>query len=222
MGLHVAIIPDGNRRWAKAKGLAATQGHREAVAKNRMADFLRKAKELNIETVSVWLFSTENWKRPERERVALFALLQEKGRQLKEIASDEHVRVQWKGRRDRVPSDLKEELITTEQETEGNSSLVFNMCIDYGGRDEIVRAVNEAVKQGKPVTEESFNQFFDSGEPDLIIRTSGEQRLSGFMPWQGTYAELYFTEKHFPDFGPDDLAAAVDDFKQRHRRFGGD
>jgi len=223
--MHVAIIPDGNRRWAKAKGLIATQGHREAVRNNRLSSFLQQAKELEIEHVSLWVFSTENWKRPKEEVDKLIALLLEKIGELKEIAQKENIRLNWLGRRDRVSEQLRKDFEQVIEETKNNDSLTFNLCLDYGGRDEIVRAVNKAIAKGEPVTEENFGQFLDTHglpDPDLIIRTSGERRLSGLFPWQGTYAELFFANKFFPDFSPEDLAQAVNEFKSRQRRFGGD
>ena len=221
--MHVAIIPDGNRRWAKAKGLAATQGYSEAIKGDRMQQFLQEGKKLGLDCVSLWVFSTENWKRPEAEKKVLFGLFSERISELATVAQEEHVRIRWLGRRDRIAGELKSALERVEEETKDNDSLTFCLVLDYGGRDEIVRAVNKAVSAGEAVTEDSFNELLDTQDlpdPDLIIRTSGEHRLSGLFPWQGTYAELCFVEKHFPDFGPEDLAEAVNDFHDRQRRFG--
>lgn len=221
--LHVAIIPDGNRRWAKAKGLAATAGHEKSSQYPKLKSLLNAAKEMGVKYLSAWAFSTENWKRSEAENTFLFKLLRGFLSSLKDDAVKEGVRVRWRGRRDRVPKDIAEQLVQLEDLTKDCEQITFQLCLDYGGRDELVRAINKAVAQGKDVTEESFRELLDEDEtpdPDLIIRTSGEKRLSGFMPWQATYAELYFTDKHFPDFGPDDLKNAIKDFMDRHRRFG--
>jgi len=223
--MHVAIIPDGNRRWAKKRGLAATQGHLAAVKGGRTHSFLKKAKELNVAQVSLWVFSTDNWKRSKIERNELFKILLQEIKELHRIAAEKNIRVRWLGRRDRAPESVFEALKNIEEETKDNTALSVQLCFDYGGRDELLRAINQAVKKGEEVTEETFSQLLDTNDipdPDLIIRTSGEQRLSGFFPWQGTYAELYFTKKHFPDFGPDDLTEAVEQFRSRQRRFGGD
>lgn len=233
--MHVAIIPDGNRRWAKSKNFAVTKGHEHAARVDNLEQLLKKAKELGITTLSLWIFSTENWKRSIVEREALFSLLYTRLHDLKEIAKKEHVTIRWIGRRDRVPQNIREELIELEEETkkeneEGREDkknkqhFVFQICFDYGGRDEIIRAVNEAIKKGELQTEESFAKLLDTkgrADPDLIIRTSGEHRLSGFFPYQGTYAELYFVKKHFPDFESSDLEEAIQEFHSRKRRYGG-
>ncbi|MBR9700616.1 di-trans,poly-cis-decaprenylcistransferase [Candidatus Woesearchaeota archaeon] len=221
---HIAIIPDGNRRWAKDKGLAATKGHEHSAQYDKLKALLVKAHNLGISYLSLWAFSTENWKRSEPEKTVLFRLLGEVIDNLKNEAVEENIRFRWLGRRDRVPDNLKAQLEELESLTSDCTGLGLQICFDYGGRDEILRAVNKAVKEGKEVTEKSFSALLDTADipdPDIIIRTSGEQRVSGFMPWQATYAELYFSPKHFPDFGPDDLQEAVEKFSSRERRFGG-
>jgi undecaprenyl diphosphate synthase len=221
---HVAIIPDGNRRWARAKGMLATAGHAAAITHDRLLGFIKEAKRLGIPYLSIWGFSTENWKREKVEVEGLFSLLRKAIKDMRKDAHEHQVRFRWLGRRDRLPQGLREELEGFERETAQYGALHFQLCLDYGGRDELLRAVNSAVAAGTSVDERAFAALLDTHgipDPDLIIRTSGEQRLSGLFPWQGVYAELLFVEKHFPDFGPQDLAAAADEFARRTRRFGG-
>lgn len=218
--MHVAIIPDGNRRWARERSLAAIKGHEQGGDLERLKALLKKALELDISRLSLWLFSTDNWKRPSTETQALFSLLKKRLADLERIALENDLRVVWVGRKTKVSEEVKERLESVVEKTRDNSALTVQLCIDYGGRQEILEAVNKAIEQGKAQDEESFSSLL-SPDADLIIRTSGEQRLSGFLPWQSTYAELYFFQKHFPDFGPEDLAQAVADFRSRSRRFGG-
>lgn len=220
--MHVAIIPDGNRRWAKEKGLEATKGHEQGGDLERLKALLQKALELKITRLSLWLFSTDNWKRSATEKQALFSLLKKRLDDLQKIALENNLRVLWVGRRTKVSDDVRERLEDIIERTKNNDALTVQLCLDYGGREEILEAVNKAVEQGEEQDVESFSSLLQSPDVDLIIRTSGEQRLSGFLPWQSTYAELYFFQKHFPDFGPEDLAQAVNDFSSRNRRFGGE
>ncbi len=220
--MHIAIIPDGNRRWAKEKGLAATKGHEQGGDHARLESLLEKALELNITRISLWLFSTENWKRSKGEQEALFSLLKKRLVDLEKIAAQKNILVLWLGRRTKVAQDIKEQLEDIEKKTRNNTALIVQLCLDYGGRQELLDAVNIAIQEGKELDEESFSSLLQSPDVDLIIRTSGEQRLSGFFPWQSTYAELYFFQKHFPDFGPEDLAIAIEEFRSRNRRFGGE
>lgn len=221
---HVAIIPDGNRRWAKKRGLAASTGHEHSACFENLRTMMQKARELGVEYVSLWVFSTENWKRPENEKKILFKLLSERLEDIKRTAHEDGLRVRWLGRRDRAPKELANALEEIEKETQDERKINLQICFDYGGRDEILRAANKAIAAGREINEEEFSSLLDTKEipdPDLIIRTSGEMRLSGYLPWQGAYAELYFIDKHFPDFGPEDIEEAVQAFKDRERRFGG-
>jgi len=220
--MHVAIIPDGNRRWAREQGLAVTKGHEKGGESKRLESLLQKAMELNVKRLSLWLFSTENWKRSSAEKQALFSLLQKRLDDLEKVAQENNVRILWLGRRTKLDFKIREKLEKIIEKTKNNNTLTVQLCLDYGGRQEILEAVNEAVKQREEQNEESFSSLLQSPDVDLIIRTSGEQRLSGFLPWQSIYAELYFCEKHFPDFGPEELAQAVNSFSSRSRRFGGE
>ncbi len=221
---HLAIIPDGNRRWAKSRGMEGPKGHEHAGRRDNLKSLFHKAKELGINYLSLWVFSTENWKRSKTEVDSLFRLLLERVKDLKDDALEENVKVLWVGRRDRVPEKVKNQLRDVEKVTSKCNAMTFFMCLDYGGRDEILRAVNKAIAKGKKVDEKMFSELLDTGDVpavDMVLRTSGEQRLSGFMPWQAVYAELLFIDKHFPDFVPEDLEVAVKEFENRNRRFGG-
>ena len=223
---HVAIIPDGNRRWARSRGLEAFYGHYQAGNEQNINELFSEAKRLGIKYISIWGFSTENWKRNDREVKAIFDLILGNIGKFKENAHNEEIRFRHIGRKDRLPKKLVSELKRLEKETEEYDSLNVQLCLDYGGRDEIVRAVSKMVKDKvKKVDESVFVSYLDTADIpdlDLIIRTSGEKRVSGLMPFQSIYAELYFTDINFPEFGPKDLRAAVSEFRNRTRRFGGD
>jgi undecaprenyl diphosphate synthase len=221
---HVAIIPDGNRRWARARGLPGTAGHAKAGSYNHLNAIFQEGKKMGVRYMSLWGFSTENWKREESEKKKLFDIFLKGADKLLEVVEKEKFGFMHIGRKDRLPKELIEKFEVLEEKAKNYRDCVIIFCIDYGGRDEILRAVNKAVAKGKEVDEESFSKLLDTSDipdPDLIIRTSGEKRMSGFMPFQGTYAELYFTEKHFPEFGPKEFREAVDDYLHRKRTFGG-
>ncbi|HLC54632.1 MAG TPA: polyprenyl diphosphate synthase [Candidatus Nanoarchaeia archaeon] len=221
---HVCVIPDGNRRWAKDKGLKPWEGHRFASSSERVLALLEEAKSLGVSHLTFWAFSTENWQRDKREVNELFSLL---GRGLKKFKKEfivHKARFRHIGRKDRLPEDILKQMDELEEATHLFSEINISICLDYGGRDEITRAVNRVLKRGKvEISEEELARELDTTgipDPDLIIRTSGEQRLSGFMPFQSSYAELYFIPVHFPEFGPDELREAVQEFGRRKRNFG--
>jgi undecaprenyl diphosphate synthase len=189
-----------------------------------MKELLEEGKRLGLKYMSFWGFSTENWKRSKKEIDTLFDIILENLDFFRSEFEEGKIRFRVIGRRDRMPKRIVDELERLEKETESYDKMNVQLCLDYGGRDEIVRAVNKAVKDGKEVDEESFKEFLDSKDipdADLIIRTSGEKRLSGLMAYQGTYAELYFVDIHFPDFGSEELKKAVEEFSKRKRTFGG-
>ncbi len=221
---HVAIIPDGNRRWAREKLLPATEGHRIAGSKEHMLELLRTFKELGISYFSLWVFSTENWNRDKGEVSKLLSLFEQVLRELRPDFMKEQVRFRHLGRKDRLPLPLQQEIDSLEEATKEFNRFNLQLCLDYGGRDELTRAINKMLHSGvKEINEEDVSRFLDTEgipDPDLIIRTSGEQRMSGFMPYQGTYAEFYFASIHFPDFGSEQLREAVDEFSRRKRNFG--
>ncbi len=221
---HVAIIPDGNRRWAKFRGLQPQFGHYRAGSYSSIESLLKEAKRIGVEYVSIWGFSTENWKRSEEEKKAIFDMLLKGVERFMKFAKENKIRFRHVGRRDRLPENLINALERLENETKSNEFNVL-LCLDYGGRDEIIRAINSLLKsKKKKISEEDFLEHLDTfnmPDPDLIIRTSGEYRLSGFMPFQGIYAELYFTKVYFPEFGVVELREAIREYGRRKRRFGG-
>jgi undecaprenyl diphosphate synthase len=220
---HVAIIMDGNRRWAKKRHLPGLEGHRKGA--EVMEELFDAAKEAGVKYLTTWAFSTENWGRSKKEINYLFGLFRKKFDQYKEKFLKEHIRFIHLGRKDRIPGDIKEMLIDLEDVTKDFSEHTAVLAIDYGGRDEISRAATKLSEKGEKITEESIEKNLDTAgipDPDLIIRTSGEQRLSGFMLWQSAYSELYFTDTHFPAFTKDELMKALQDYSDRERRFGGD
>lgn len=221
---HVAIIPDGNRRWAKAKGLISTKGHEASASYDNVVGLLTEAKRLGIKYLTFWAFSTENWKRDKFEVNALFSMAKTLLAKLRVDAEKNKVRFRHIGRRDRLPKELVSEIEKLEEATKKFDSFNVQMCLDYGGRDEISRAINKMLKLGvTEITEKDVSHYLDTQDipdPDLIIRTSGEQRTSGFMPFQSAYAELYFADCYFPDFGPAELKRAVEEFSRRKRNFG--
>ncbi|MBI2451941.1 di-trans,poly-cis-decaprenylcistransferase [Candidatus Pacearchaeota archaeon] len=224
--IHVAIIPDGNRRWAKEKGFEGTKGHEVSTGKDRTIALFEEARKLGVKYVSIWGFSTENWNRSDMEKRFLFKLIKDWMEGLRDYAHDSKIRFRHLGRKDRLPKPLVDAIVKFERETEKYSDFNFQLCLDYGGRDEIVRAMQKIIREGgKEPGEEEFFKYLDTKEipdPDMVIRTGGEKRLSGFMSFQSAYAELYFTEVYFPDFGPAELRKAVEEFSRRARRFGGD
>ncbi len=221
---HVVIIPDGNRRWAKARGMKGTEGHKKSAEKDNVVALFEETKKLGIKYISIWVFSTENWKRSEEEKKVLFDLLGNSMDILGNYFHEHKIRFRHIGRKDRLPKKLVEKLKSVERETKKYSDYNAQLLIDYGGRDEIVRAVNKIIKKEKKIDEEKFSEYLDTNgipDPDLVIRTSGEKRISGLMPYQATYSEFYFVKKHFPAFKPRDLRKAVKNFSKRKRTFGG-
>lgn len=221
---HVAIIPDGNRRWARERGLSASFGHYTSASDERLIELFLEAKRMGIKYISLWGFSTENWKRDNQEIKSIFSLISRKIEKLKSLAHKHRIRFRHLGRKDRLPKNLLKELEILEEETKDYDDLNVQLLLDYGGRDEVIRAINKILKSGvKKVDEESFKKYLDScdiPDPDLIIRTSGEQRTSGLLPYQATYAELYFSELYFPEFDVIEFRKAIKSYKERVRRFG--
>ena len=225
---HIAMILDGNRRWARARGMKPWEGHYNGyLAIEKLA---RAVRDLGVHTFTVWAWSTENWDRPQREIDAIMDLFR---KALKEKEKEFHidkVALVHLGRKDRLPKDIQESLVRIEAETaQYSKNHIYNLAVDYGGRSEIVRATQKAIESGiksSELDEKTYEKFLDTygqpyPNPDLFIRTSGEQRTSGLMPWQMTYAEYYFENSHLPDFTPEKLKATILDFSRRRRRFGG-
>lgn len=222
---HVAIIPDGNRRWARSKGLAPQVGHYTSASFQHLKELFTAAREQGVEYMTLWGFSTENWKRNPVEVKAIFDLIEKNLQDFREEAHITKIRFRHIGRKDRLPKSLLEAFTLLENETKFYTNFNVQLCLDYGGRDELSRAMKRIMqKQPTQIDETTIQQNLDSADIpdiDLIIRTSGEQRLSGFMPYQSVYAELYFTDMHFPDFNASELKKAISEYALRQRRFGG-
>jgi undecaprenyl diphosphate synthase len=220
----VAIIMDGSGRWAAARGLPVAEGHREGARALRRT--VEAAVDLGIESLAVYAFSTENWSRPADEVAAIMELLDETiDRELPDLAR-QGVRTRFFGRRDRVPAVLREKMATLEAETASSDRMQLWIAFDYGGRAELVEAARRVVEDGlepTDVSEEALAARLFAPElpdPDLVIRTSGELRVSNFLLWQSAYAEFVFTDTLWPDFGEEELRAALDEYARRGRRFG--
>lgn len=239
---HIVIIPDGNRRWAKEHNLPSFEGHRRGF--EATPAIAKAARKMGVHTLTIWAFSTENWKRS-KEEVAYLMKMYEwfVNNHLKECLEDE-VKIVHLGRKDRIPEALRKKVEDAESKTANFSKNILNIALDYGGHDEILRALQKIiaeVKNGKIdfpdlIREEGlyhneypyyhFREYLDTkGQPhpypDLVIRTSNEKRTSGFLPWQSVYVEYYWEKDHFPDFTPQKLKDAIIDYSNRNRRFGG-
>lgn len=221
---HIAIIMDGNGRWAQSRGLPRSEGHRQGTENLRR--IIRASVEFGIEILTIYAFSTENWSRPRREVQLLMRILEMViDRELREL-NDEGVQIRHIGELDGINERLQRKVTEACNTTKDNSRLILNVAFNYGGRDEIVHAVQSIIRKGIPVediTEDLISDhLYTSGlpDPDLIIRTSGEFRLSNFLIWQGSYAEYYYTDVYWPDFDREHYRDAIIDFSQRKRRFG--
>jgi undecaprenyl diphosphate synthase len=220
----VAIIMDGSGRWAAARGLPVADGHREGARALRRT--VEAAIDLGIGSLAVYAFSTENWSRPPDEVESIMELMDETiDRELPDLAR-QGVRTRFFGRRDRVPEALRAKMSTLEVETAGRERLQLWIAFDYGGRAELVEAARRVVEDGLDVSDVSEEALAarlfapELPDPDLVIRTSGELRVSNFLLWQSAYAEFVFTDTLWPDFGEDELRAALEEYARRGRRFG--
>ena len=229
MPRHIAIIMDGNRRWAKQQGWLAIRGH--TVGARTTRDIIRACVHHQVEALTLYTFSTENWKRPRAEVSALMRLIT---KNLKDELPDmmrHKIQVRHIGLRDNLPDYLLRQIDQSVSETKDNPGLVLNLALNYGGRAEITDAlrvlaqqVRDGVLQLEEITEDKISLHLytaDLPEPDLMIRTGGEMRISNFLPWQIAYAEIWVTPTLWPDFSPDELHRAIFDFSRRDRRFGG-
>ena len=226
---HVAIILDGNGRWAKNKHMPRTYGH--TVGSKVVERTVEDASDIGIKYLTVYVFSTENWKRSQDEVSMLFSLIERYLRSLIKKSKKNNVRCRVIGRRDNMSSSMLQVIEKLEEETKDNTGLTFTLAINYGGRDEITRAVQgiaQDVKDGKlnaeDITESTISDYLDTSgmpDPDLLIRTGGDERLSNYLPWQLTYTEFYFTPVLWPAFTKNDLIDAVIKYNGRDRRFGG-
>ncbi len=219
---HVAVIMDGNGRWAQSRSLPRVAGHYEGV--KRAEELVYTCMEYGISYLTLYAFSTENWKRPKEEVRALFSLFESYMKSKREEFIEHQISVNFIGRRDRLPKSLVKIMQETETITQNLNKIKVYIAIDYGGRDEILRAVNKILKSGaKEVDEISFSSFLDLcnvPDPDILIRTAGEKRLSNFLLWNLAYTELYFTDVYWPDFTKEEFLRALEDYAKRKRKFG--
>ena len=228
MPRHIAIIMDGNRRWAKAQGKPASFGHKEGA--KTLEKIVRYANKIGLEYITVYAFSTENWKRAEEEVKALMMLLQSYLDDYSKRADTENIRVKILGDISALAPGMQKSIYNCMERTKNNTGVTFNIALNYGGRDEIVKAIKSIaskVKEGnldiQDISEEMVsNNLYTKEEPDpdLLIRTSGEMRLSNFLPWQLVYSEFLFIDKNWPDFTEEDLDNAIEEYQKRTRKFG--
>ncbi len=219
---HVGFIMDGNGRWAKARKLPRTKGHQEGA--KRLSDIILCAKSHDIKEVSFFAFSTENWDRPKSEVTFLINLLKQYLFNQKSLKwfNENNVRIRMIGFEKPEYKKLFSDIKAFCTQTEKNKSIVVNICFNYGSQLEIVDACNQAIKLGKKVSTKSFNNLLQITTPlDLLIRTSGEERISNFLLWQAAYAEFIFEEKYWPDYTPAVFEKNLEEFNHRERRFGG-
>lgn len=225
---HVAIITDGNGRWAKKRGLPRTAGH--AAGMKRVRETIRAADSLGIKVLTFYSFSTENWKRPQEEVEYLMKLpIEFLKTDLQELI-DRNVKVQMLGKKSQTPSQTHRALLEFEEKTKHNTGLILNFAINYGSRDEIIQAVRQIIEEVEKgnIDKDQIDETVISShlltrglpDPDLVIRTSGEIRVSNFLLWQLAYSELWFTDTLWPDFTPEYLYQAIEDFQRRSRRYG--
>ena len=226
---HIGVIMDGNGRWAKKRGLPRSAGH--SAGAEALKKIVTEANKLGVRYITVYAFSTENWKRPQAEVDYLMSLLLNYLKNAEKTLAGENVVIRCIGSRKELSEEIQEQIKRTEAFTAKNDGIVMNIALNYGGREEktnAARRVAEMVKKGELNIEDITDSVIEDGlytasqpDVDLLIRTSGEQRLSNFMLWQVSYAEMWFTDKLWPDFKPEDLRRAILDFQNRGRRFGG-
>ncbi len=219
---HIAIIMDGNRRWAKQHKLAIIKGH-EYAAKNVLEKIVEHAAKKGVKYLTFWAFSTENWQRNKQEVEGLLNILRWGLKEKVKTFIEKSVKLKVIGDTTKFPQDIQKGIQQAIGQTKNGKNITAVLAINYGGRDEIIRAINKIFRQNDNITEEGFSQYLDTKDipdPDLIIRTGGEKRLSGFLLWQSEYSELYFTDKLWPDFKEKDLDIAIEEFSSRQRRYG--
>ena len=225
---HIAIIMDGNRRWAREKGKDAKFGHKNGADNlDKLAHF---ANDIGLKYMTVYAFSTENWKRAEEEVGALMVILGNYLDYFSDKAETENIKINILGDINRVDKKLQTKLLDAVEKTKNNTGLILNIAFNYGGRNEIVYAMKNIAKliENKTITIDDIDEKLisrnlytkEQPDPDLVIRTGGELRISNFLPWQSVYSELYFTNKYWPDFKNEDLLEAIAQYQKRNRRFG--
>lgn len=218
---HLGIILDGNRRWAKEKNLPALEGHKRGF--KTVKSIIQAAKEKDIKTLTLFCFSTENWNRSREEIDYLMDIFKKSLSDYFSKFGKENVKIKVIGQKDRFSSDIQSQMEKLEKQTQNNTKMTLNLALSYGGRAEIVDAIKKIIKTGvdpDKITEETVKENLWTSDVDLIIRTGGEQRLSGFLLWQAAYSEFIFIKKYWPEFSESDLDAALTDYASRQRRFG--
>ena len=228
MPRHIAIIMDGNRRWARQRGKGASYGHKEGA--KTLEKIVRYANKIGLEYITVYAFSTENWKRTADEVKALMIFLQSYLDDYSKRADTENIRVKVLGDITALSDGMQKSIINCMERTKNNTGVTFNIALNYGGRDEIIKAVKKIAKDvedGKIKVEDIDEKMISDNlytagmpDPDLLIRTSGELRLSNFLPWQVVYSEFLFVDKNWPDFTEEDLDNAIIEYQKRTRKFG--
>lgn len=229
MPTHIAIIMDGNRRWARNNNLDVRLGHKKGA--ETLENIVKYCNKIGIKYLTVYAFSTENWKRSKEEVGALMLLLQKYLDDFAKRADTENIKIQMIGDKENLPNGLAKGIDKVIERTKNNTGLTFNVAFNYGGRDEIVKAVKNIALNVKEnniniddINEELISKNLytkNIPDPDLMIRTSGELRTSNFLPWQLVYSEFYFTDKLWPDFTSEDLDKAIEEYNRRNRKFGG-
>jgi undecaprenyl diphosphate synthase len=221
---HIVLFPDGNRRWAKQKGINSLEGHKQGY--NNLLDFSQWCKNRGVKVLTAFGFSTENWNRTKEEVDYLMNLLEKGLFENFEKYEKDGVKVRVIGQKDRLPKSLQEAIKKTEEATKNNSNFFLNFAISYGGKWDILNAVKKIVGEkitAEKIDEKLFESYLSTAglpDPDFIIRPGGEMRMSNFLLWQAAYSELYFSPKLWPDFIEQDLDAALEEFDRRQRRFG--
>lgn len=219
---HIAFIIDGNGRWAQKRGLPREMGHRAGM--KALKNIVEKCYEFGVSMVSIYAFSTENWKRPKQEIDALFGMFDDYAENDLQELANKQVRIKLMGQMERLPKHVAKKLSDLIQKTKDYSKFVLNLGISYGGKQELLQAINAGIKNGVTEFDETVLQQYlytaDLPNPDFIVRTSGEVRLSNFMIWQGAYSELYFPKTYWPDFDEKQLLKALNVYAKRNRRFG--
>jgi len=218
---HVAIIMDGNRRWAKKNNLSIKRGHEEGL--KTFKEVVKQAIKEKIDILTFYAFSTENWGRPQKQVIDLIALMSNFIKNEADELHQNNIKLKILGDVSPFPKRLQQSIQNAVEKTKNNTTIILNVALNYGGRNEIIRAVNKLINEKKPVTEDSISQVLDTNnlpDPDLIIRTGGAQRLSNFLIWQSSYSEFYFTGILWPDYSADEFLKTLDEFADRERRFG--
>ena len=222
---HVAVIMDGNGRWATQRGLPRAAGHRAGTENIRRV--IERFSDHGVQVLTLYAFSTENWGRPQPEVQALIRLLSRFIKRELDNFRRNNVQLQFVGHIETLPGALQKQVADAVEATNANSGMQLNICFSYGGRDDVVMAIHRLIESGASVdeiTEDAIGQNLSTagvGDPDLIIRTAGDHRISNFMVWQAAYSELYFTDTYWPDFGREDIDIALADYGRRKRKFGG-